>query len=161
MAVWKFDFEWWAHARIAGAGLLVVAMAYVSLAVPWDVATVMAGVKQSLLSAGSYTQGASETFGNNRAIWSRPMAWADFAYSTIRYMMAAVCGAIVGVVALARNSVSRNEWFVVALVVVTGLLLLVRPYWHYGLLLAPPLSILSGIGVTQLVRAWWVENQHP
>jgi hypothetical protein len=152
VVLWKFGTNRRALATVAGTGIAVVAATFASLALVWDVSTALAGFEQSFLSSGSYTQGRNAQFGANLSPFTNPFLWASELYSTLRRTAIPLLGGVIGGGLIIRQRRRDAIAFMLVLAGSLALVFLIRPYWHYGMIVMVPFSILAGYGVVALAN---------
>jgi hypothetical protein len=152
VALWKAGTDLRKLGTIAVAGIVTVVFSYGSLALVWDIKTAVAGVEQSLLSSGSYVQGTSQMFGQNLSVLSRPEAWFKYFRGTLmNNMVLLVIGGFAGGSIAVRRQTGAAR-FMIMLTLSLSIALLIRPYWHYWLMVVPPLSMLAGYGLVEISK---------
>jgi hypothetical protein len=152
VALWKVETDLRNLGTTAIAGIVMVVLSYGSLALVWDITTAVAGIKQSLLSSVSYAQGTSQMFGQNLSVWARPLVWFEYFHTTLTNMIIPVSGGFVGSSIAVRRCQTGAAGFMVMLMLSLAIALLIRPYWHYWLMVVPSLSVLAGYGIVEIAK---------
>lgn len=139
IAYWKIGADMNRLARFVLSAIIVVILVFVSLAVVWDIPTVFAAAKQSLLFAASGSTGVTP--------WTKPIGWALKFEETLPKMAVLLFGAACGWYIAFRRRESDSIEFMAVLGLSVAIAPFVRPYWHYALLVVPAFAVMTGYGV--------------
>lgn len=154
---------WWERAEngreLANRQMVLIAgtwvVAYVGVGVLWGVDSIVAGVEQTILLGPAYAVAESQ-FHTTGSPWSTPTLYADqFLERAPRYAPLYVLGVVgIGRQFSDQELTSHLIWLSLFLMFSLGMMLTVRMYRHYWLLILPELSIVAAFG------AEWFLNEY-
>jgi hypothetical protein len=133
------------------SGLVTAVGGYGIIGLVWGWGAFIAAIDQSLLLIASYTAGTAD-MGTQLPIWNDPLAWMNGILGLQQPLIYPAIASVAGLYYTISSGVSKERNFEVGFLILSGFLLLVRPWWHYGYYPLIPLSLLGGYGIVKYIQ---------
>lgn len=133
------------------SGIITTSLGYGLIALIWGWSASLAAIEQSLLLAVSYTAGTAD-MGYQLPIWNGPIEWVRSIFFHQQALLVSFILSLAGLYYVLSTDAPKGRYFELWFLVLSGSLLLVRPWWHYGYYALIPLSLLGGYGIVNYTR---------